>query len=1423
MKQAKTKIQIRESGEAAVKKALSRSGTRWAGCGEAVGLAAAGERSAVYLPNSALKKAAAELTASGYLPLPLLVCAEKEQASSFRSFIHATSGFFKVVFYASTVQEAQDLALIGQWVAEKALTPVLCILDARGNANSIQNLEAVEEKEVRRWLGRPGETVEAEDEARALMLGKKHRRLPQWLSLSQPLGLHARLEEDRAQQARSARDIYFDSALQAVIDRAFESFADHFGRVCQSTHSTGKGSHAILGGGWLARNLASVAYKGRVIRLSQLAPFPSQKLQQELQKVRGLTLLNHDDWADAFQLRETIGSLKPGMPVHTAHLQGMRLTANAIQHILHHHEQKEAATDFYPMVTAVTELSRFPLLQGLQQRLARNYPQLERTLARITHSPLPQKDILHIMMNASVGHNPEIFGRLLSLFPRAEAVRSYRIEKRSAYLPYVETHVFAGNPAAIFFPADEVDYILASDVRYVDGVERLKKEGTLIINSPFSDEQTWDQLPQTVRKRITEKNITLLTVNGTDYALKAARTPSQQAGLMMMALLGAWASRAGETEEMVPALKKTIGGGQIKALTRAFVEGRENTTRIDWQKRPPYETLKEADTLKTPWAINRHGHFDKTVFDPSYFWDTVGYLYRERRQETLLTDPMIATETVPARTSTFRDLSPSHTYIPEFHAENCTACGLCWANCPESALPTVIFTAGDLWQAAVKRAGEEDISLNQLSRLQNNLIKLADKRLKDSLPADMRDAGALFEQSFEFLMDKLQADEKKEEELRSEFNGILPFLAGFPLVKSQSFYERPEQESRGGGRLLSIVINPYTCKGCGACISICPDQALERIEARPDIIETYKRQFELMSGLPENRQSEFEDFIETDNQETYRLINRTAYLSMPGGDNGLPGSGVKTAVHLTLSAMETALQPTRQEWLEELNDKIHRLEVKVQNLLNEAVDLNSFDDFFQRLHELDSAEEGIGQLITSREKEQKSSKARTRKLREYSALIEKLKKDRDTLTNGGDGYGASVLGMVFNAGGALSWMADYPYNPFAYPWLNSDSSQLMAQARGMFEGFVRQALPIFNHMREATALLEGSPAAAPPANGWNDLSAAEQSRCPAVVIFMDRGGFDKQFMNSFGQWSTSRKPIHTVVVNAATETAPDDAFNPALWALGWENIRTLQTSPGHHGATIRMIREAVAAREASFIFCDANEPYRQGIAEDRAWQQHQRAVATRVFPLLDYAPQRSAFYGERFDLSANPDHEADWVETILEVTATTPVTRVKYRLTPADWAMYEARYQHDFSEIAPSEWGDQWRTVADYLDLDEEEQTKTRPYVIYVDDEGRRHRLAASERVIHLCRVKKHQWRLLQQLSGIIRYEPQYQQEKLEQAVQSALEEQENRLRAEYDGRLRELDEQHFAVYHQRLTTKLLHLYRQRRATSPENGKDAGQ
>ncbi|RMH64525.1 MAG: hypothetical protein D6677_04605 [Calditrichaeota bacterium] len=1123
------------------------------------------------------------------------------------------------------------------------------------------------------------------------------------------------------------------------------------------------------------------------------------------------TLLNNDHWVEAFFGQDKAERLA----AYCARLRGAEISGDALRMISEHHKQKNAPRIFYPQIHTGGDLSRFPLLESMRQQLSRHYPLLDKVLNRGSGKEKAPTDARHIQINLSIGHHPKEMAALFGHFIQTPALRAYRLEKRSAYLPFEAIHLISGEAANVFRIHDQTDVLLVSDVRYISDTDSLRENGTIIVNSPFSAAQTWDRIQPAGRRHIRAKNIRLFTVNATETATRAARTPAQQAWHMMLALCGAFAAVMQEPGAPDRALKVVLNRTAPHSLLSAFEEGKKSVRQTYWAQLPAYESLKAPDTLPTPWAISKNGLFDKTVFDPAYFWDTVGYLYREEEQDNLLTDPMVAVEALPARTSTFRDLSPSHTYIPRFDAENCSACGLCWANCPESALPTVVFTVEDLWQAAVTRAGEKNHTLQQLKRLQSSLIKMVHKRAKESMPRDIRHAGTLFSNAFDFMIEKLNADEATEETLRSEFNGVLPYLERFPLVRSAAFFDHTEQEKSGTGRLLSIVINPYTCKGCSACIAICPDNALTRIEARPDVIDNYKRQFTLLTALPENRQSTFDDYIQQtdrpDGREVYRLINRQAYFSMPGGDNGLPGSGVKTALHLTLSAFETLLQPRRREWLEQLNTLIHKLETRSQNLLNEAVDINSFDDFYQRLMALDDHSEGIGALIAGEEAAHKTSRARTRQLKEFAALIKALKEDRAGLQKGSDGYGAAPMGLVFHAEGSLSWMADYPYNPFAYPWLNRSGSQLTESARGMFDGMVRQLLPIINHMRQAVSLLEGKRTPWTPAHRYEELTEKEKSWCPRVLVIMNSDTFHQQYIRSF---ATHQRPIHTVVINSDTR----NRFDPALWALGMTDRPVLQLSPGHHGNMLRFIRETADGQLPVFIFADANEPYRQGIAEDRAWEQHQRAVATRVFPVWRYRPDNHLHYGERFDLSANPAPEDDWVEIVLERTATTPPERITYRLTPADWAARESAWQNEFRPIAPSEWSDRWFTVADYLELPEKEQANVHPYIIYKDEKERLHKLAVSEKVIDLCRLKKAQWYLLRQLAGVIPYDPAYQETRLRERINAALDEQKQNLSKSYEERLRQLEQEHFSLYHARLKEKLLKLYRQKTA-APDGGE----
>ena len=41
---------------------------------------------------------------------------------------------------------------------------------------------------------------------------------------------------------------------------------------------------------------------------------------------------------------------------------------------------------------------------------------------------------------------------------------------------------------------------------------------------------------------------------------------------------------------------------------------------------------------------------------------------------------------LPARSSAFRDMAPYRLRLPLWRPQDCTGCGSCWAQCPESAL-----------------------------------------------------------------------------------------------------------------------------------------------------------------------------------------------------------------------------------------------------------------------------------------------------------------------------------------------------------------------------------------------------------------------------------------------------------------------------------------------------------------------------------------------------------------------------------------------------------------------------------------------------------------------------------------------------------------------------------------------------------------
>ena len=94
-------------------------------------------------------------------------------------------------------------------------------------------------------------------------------------------------------------------------------------------------------------------------------------------------------------------------------------------------------------------------------------------------------------------------------------------------------------------------------------------------------------------------------------------------------------------------------------------------------------------------------------------------------------------------------------------------------------------------------------------------------------------------------------DEEKRATYDAEFAPVRAALEHFPLARTAPFFDVPEREEKGTGGLLSITINPETCKGCDVCVAVCDDGALVTVDQTDEEQEVLEANWALWRNLPE--------------------------------------------------------------------------------------------------------------------------------------------------------------------------------------------------------------------------------------------------------------------------------------------------------------------------------------------------------------------------------------------------------------------------------------------------------------------------------------------------------------------------------------------------------------------------------------------
>ena len=109
-----------------------------------------------------------------------------------------------------------------------------------------------------------------------------------------------------------------------------------------------------------------------------------------------------------------------------------------------------------------------------------------------------------------------------------------------------------------------------------------------------------------------------------------------------------------------------------------------------------------------------------------------------------------------------------------------------------------------------------------------------------------------------------------------------------------------EKKQKGTGGLLSITVNPYTCKGCMLCVKVCNDDALRPVDADSGNDREAAQGLGILASPahdaarihPHRKPGRKIGALET------LLLDKNNYLGMVGGDGACLGCGEKTVVHL---------------------------------------------------------------------------------------------------------------------------------------------------------------------------------------------------------------------------------------------------------------------------------------------------------------------------------------------------------------------------------------------------------------------------------------------------------------------------------------------------------------------------------------------
>ena len=1353
------------------------------------------------------------------------------------------TGFFQV--FGKNVQEVADLNIIAHKIAEQALNPGIVAQDGFLTTHLIESLVLPERELIAEYLGCPDDIIDTPTPAQRIIYGDKRRRIPVLWDVDNPVMAGIVQNQDSYMQSVAAQRPYFFDHIADIADECMAEFTQLTGREYKRvlTYRVEDADYILIGQGSVVPSMEVVAdylretrgIKVGVINMVMFRPFPSDLLTPLLKGRKGVCVLERTDQPLAEDLpliREVRAAINKSIenakangkgrpyPKHDTYDKPAEVPAlfsgsygmgsrdlqpegiiGAVENMLPDGKQKKM---FYLSIDFIRDKAYTPKQEVYQQQILESYPDVKDLAIHGSENPnLLPKESITARFHSIGGWGAITTGKNLAmtLFDllgyHIKANPKYGSEKKGQPTTYYLSA--APEPIRVNCEYFYVDVVLSPDPNvfsHSNPLAGLKKGGVFLIQSELdSPEEVWrEQIPPQYQKIIVDNDIKVFYLDGFKIAREIATDPELQFRMQGIAFMGAFFAASpvmkqrnlteealfkaieDQLEHKFGAKGRRIVEDNVKVVQRGFTELTEITDK----------QVLEADTKQLrkkplmPVMVKRQPKSDAPLTDIHRYWEQTGHFYATGRGNDNLTDPFISMSCIPVATGVFRDMTSIRFEHPVWDPQKCTACGECWSICPDSALPGLVNTISDILATGIKKAEDAGTEFKHLQKLTGTIEKKLRAAIGDDSAAEVN---TLLVQAVEETLAESSLSGEKKTELENEAAALMDVLRPFKFGVSAPYYLLKEKEKAGSGGLLSITVDPYTCKGCMECVQVCPADALHVATQTPETIDEMRRNWDLWQALP-NTKPEYirvDDIDEGVGALDTLLLDKTVYKSMVGGDGACLGCGEKTVMHLFTSVVEALMQPRVKAHVDRLTDLIERLEKHIRLKLAEQVNVSDTDAMSKALGSLEGKDLTLANLTTALEEGKVQNTIDSEWLKTTTDILGKLKHLRWEYTEGVTNRGRANMGILNATGCTSVWGSTWPYNPYPFPWANHLFQDCTSMAMGVFEGHMVKMADGFKAIRKAEMELDGGYNPKEHEEffryfNWRKFTDEEFALCPPVVAVGGDGAlYDIGFQN-MSRLMMSGKPVKIVCLDTqvysntggqactsgfqgqisdmaqfgkAIQGKEEIRKEVGLIALAHRTSYVMQGTIANVGHLLEGFIQGLNTKRPALFNVHSPCMPEHGIGDDVAKHQSILAVESRAYPVFRYNPDLGQNPPDALDLEGNPALDEDWPSfTLSYVDEDGNPGKMDIPLTFADYAATEARFRKQFRKAPRDTWNEDMVPIAEFLTMDDEEREGLYPYVWAVDKKNRLSRLICSQSIVKSTEDRRNFWRMLKSLTG---------------------------------------------------------------------------